>query len=136
LSPGSRLFLYTDGVVETFLPEETILAESSREQSYENCGLMQITASGQGANYGAVISRVHEAPVRFRGSSEFDDGVCMICVGVVQPFIILERRRKIAYSIFMFSDESRAAEHISVSRGVFYGYFTPAVSTAASTVWN
>ena len=83
LPAGSKLFLYTDGLVEAFPVRQNIAAETSWEQSYEGRRMDAILDTVREDNCRGVISKIHDDLVRFRGSAEFDDDVCMICVDVI-----------------------------------------------------
>lgn len=75
---GEKLFLYTDGLVET-IPLDCP-GQAGFESSYEHLMIVPVLHASRGLDCRGVVDHVHQDLIRFRGGTEFEDDVCMICV--------------------------------------------------------
>jgi len=80
LSETERLFLYTDGLTEA-------IPEGKTEGAYEDIcfgedGLMNILARYNENTAKEIVNSVIDDLIDFRGSSNFDDDVCFICLEI------------------------------------------------------
>jgi sigma-B regulation protein RsbU (phosphoserine phosphatase) len=75
LAPGSRLFLYTDGITE---------AQNDRLPSgfYETEGLEQALMKYRSLPCRDFLQSVYGSLIEYRGSDNFDDDVCFICIDI------------------------------------------------------
>ncbi|NPV00902.1 MAG: SpoIIE family protein phosphatase [Brevinematales bacterium] len=80
LAAGSKLLLYTDGLVETV--NETDKGINPFTPDFETEIIRDAIDDLRGLECGAFVERMSERLRDFRGTEEFDDDVCMICVDV------------------------------------------------------
>ncbi|TAL35130.1 MAG: hypothetical protein EPN93_11110 [Spirochaetes bacterium] len=75
LEQGSKLVVFTDGFIEAS-------PLGDRKRVFEDNGMEQVLLELSGLRSGRFMERLHERLVRFRGGTEFDDDVCIVCVDV------------------------------------------------------
>jgi serine phosphatase RsbU (regulator of sigma subunit) len=75
LDQGSKLVVFTDGFIEAS-------PVSDRKRIFEDNGMEQALLELSGLKSDLFMERLLERLVRFRGSAEFDDDVCIVCVDV------------------------------------------------------
>ncbi len=80
LAAGSKLLLYTDGLVETV--NELDKAVNPLTPDFESEIIRDAIDALRGLDCGEFIARMSERLRDFRGAEEYDDDVCMICVDV------------------------------------------------------
>ncbi len=82
LSKGDKLLLYTDGLVEAIPVDDMQTKKAADKESFEDVELEKVLRSIAGLTPDEFNRRLMEALEEFRGSPEFDDDVCMICLEV------------------------------------------------------
>jgi sigma-B regulation protein RsbU (phosphoserine phosphatase) len=80
LEKNNKLFLYTDGLLETVNLSEKMLNE--RAIDFEEACLAGVFKALYPVNCLEFVYQMYERLVTFRGSNSFDDDVCMICLDV------------------------------------------------------
>ncbi|OHD57094.1 MAG: hypothetical protein A2Y33_09215 [Spirochaetes bacterium GWF1_51_8] len=80
LAKDDKLIFYTDGLTEAI----NIMSPDSAEQKidYENTRLTETLISGWGLDSNAFLEKIFADLVEFRGSENFDDDICIICIHV------------------------------------------------------
>lgn len=82
LQPRSKLFLYTDGLTET-VNERQLREDAGRElEQFGTRTLPAVLRESVSLPPKRLVTTIVERLVAFRGSQEFDDDVCMICIEV------------------------------------------------------
>ncbi len=81
LEENSKLFLYTDGLVETVNISEKYKGEEAGdfESQCIECAIEEYKESLSPV----FIQKMSERLIKFRGSDNFDDDVCMICMDIL-----------------------------------------------------
>lgn len=79
LPAETRLFLYTDGLVETIRISDSVLDESGW-RDFEQSGLLKTLDENHQQNCTVFIEKVKQELYEFRGGDYFDDDICMICL--------------------------------------------------------
>ncbi|NPV01507.1 MAG: SpoIIE family protein phosphatase [Brevinematales bacterium] len=77
---NSRFVFYTDGLTETVNIKEA--GSTAESKDYESVRFLEILKSGLGKNSQEFLNMVYTDLVAFRGSKNFDDDICMICIDV------------------------------------------------------
>ncbi len=75
LAPGSRLLLYTDGITEA-------QNEQNPSEFYETGGLEHALMKYRSLPCSNFLQSVYESLIEYRGSDNFDDDVCLICIEI------------------------------------------------------
>ncbi|NPV00642.1 MAG: SpoIIE family protein phosphatase [Brevinematales bacterium] len=81
LHHGSKLLLYTDGLVETVNYNDKDI--NSMTPDFETKCLTSVIKNIQGLLCENFISKLYNSLCNFRGNEVFDDDVCMICLDVI-----------------------------------------------------
>ncbi len=76
LEKDSKLLLYTDGLIETTSKKDPNLL-------FENAGLYNILADSQKLLCRDFITNIYNKLIKFNGSENFEDDICMICIDIV-----------------------------------------------------
>ncbi len=79
LQKGSKLILYTDGLTEAI---NIINGKETRDKNFESEILKDSFRAHFGKPAALFLGGVYQDLVDFRGSNDFDDDVCVICVDV------------------------------------------------------
>jgi len=80
LEAGSKLLLYTDGLVEAVNSIEKVLNPGTPD--FESSGMLNFLQDLLPLPSKEFIYRLSDALIHFRGSEDFDDDVCMVCLDV------------------------------------------------------
>ncbi|MCB1173959.1 MAG: serine/threonine-protein phosphatase [Leptospiraceae bacterium] len=72
---GSRLFLYTDGILE-------VESMQNPPSMFQECALDNTVKEMRNASPQDFIVGIYQRLVAFRGNDMFDDDICMICIDV------------------------------------------------------
>ncbi len=82
LSPGSKLFLYTDGLSETVSLRDQIRQEEQEVLDFESARLSHLFKQYAGMKCRELVYNIEKELISFRGGDEFDDDVCFICMDI------------------------------------------------------
>ncbi len=77
LNPKSKLFFYTDGLMEAVNKRKP---ESTEMEEYQDRYFIQTVEKIKDLPCQFFIAEMSQSLIDFRGSDDFDDDVCMICV--------------------------------------------------------
>ncbi len=80
LETDNKLILYTDGITDTV--ENNNKNIDSNTEFFGNTRLMKIFLENKEKSAGEFVDIVYNQLVQFRGSDNFDDDVCLICVNI------------------------------------------------------
>ena len=81
LNQGSKLLLYTDGLIEAVSLSDSLADKKASD--FESAGLNSAIAELINVNCVEFVYSLFEKLVDFRGSNTFDDDICMICLDVI-----------------------------------------------------
>ncbi len=82
LNPGDKILLYTDGLTEAVSMAD-IQTRSGALVDFESAQLYQVLKQSESLPSGRFVKTLVENLISFRGSEDFDDDVCIICMDVV-----------------------------------------------------
>lgn len=80
LDTRSKLFLYTDGLVEAVNLQQKAVDPFAELPDFESSKLPALLVNHYRSDSQSLVDIVSEELYRFRGASQFDDDVCIICV--------------------------------------------------------
>lgn len=76
LSPGEKIVLYTDGLIES-------VPLGNTGTDFERSGLREALSENRAMKAPLYVKSIMERLVAFRGSDDFEDDVCLICIDVM-----------------------------------------------------
>lgn len=83
LEPGSKLFLYTDGLTEAVNVREKEIQIGPSLRDFESSELFPVIEKYQKLPSRDFIDKITAKLRDFRGSEEYEDDVCVICVDIL-----------------------------------------------------
>ncbi len=82
LEKGTKLLMFTDGFLEAVNQNEKQTLSSEHIHDFEEMMLEEVLLAHQDMSSQALIDRLMEELVRFRGADFFDDDICLICLDI------------------------------------------------------